>query len=54
MYDEFEENIKLIDKFVHLENINDFLNKTFNINEPYILDLCKADDLDDILHMMII
>lgn len=45
----YQENIKLIDKFVHLESINDFLNKTFNINEPYILDYhFPADDLDDI------
>ena len=45
----YQENIKLIDKFVHLENINEFLNKTFNINEPYILDYhIPADDLDDI------
>lgn len=45
----YQENIKLIDKFVHLENINEFLKKTFNINEPYILDYhFPADDLDDV------
>ena len=45
----YQEKIKLIDKFVHLEDINIFLKKVFDIDANYILDYhVPADDLDDI------
>lgn len=45
----YQDNINLIDKFVHLENITDFLHKTFNITTNYTLDYyIPADDLDDV------
>ena len=45
----YQEKIKLIDKFIHLEDINIFLKKVFDIDANYILDYhVPADDLDDI------
>jgi|TARA_B100001094_G_scaffold315541_1_gene355635 hypothetical protein len=45
----YQDNINLINKFVHLEDISDFLHKTFNIKSEYILDYhFPVDDLDDV------
>lgn len=45
----YQEDIKLIDKFVHLEDVSNFLHKTFNITSKYILDYhIPVDELDDI------
>ena len=45
----YQDNIKLIDKFVHLEDIDIFLKKTFGIKTTYMFDYHEpADDMDDI------
>jgi len=45
----YQDRINLIDKFVHLENIGNFMKKTFNIDGTYIQDYhIPADNIDDI------